>query len=108
MRHLARGVHSRVNVVLLRVRMDFLPDTFGVLCFEVLESVEKLDREMGILNRTRRYWDTRRYSTGSGSDRAPYGEVVSIGARSLPLPVLYRCYLVRFRLSSPKIGRCGP
>src|SRR6266498_3463637 len=105
MRHLPSSVHSRVNVVLLRVRMDFLPDTFGVLCFEALESVEKLDREMGILNRTRRYWHTRRYSTGSGSDRAPYGEVVSIGARSLPLPVLYRCYLVRFRLVAIRVTR---
>jgi len=38
----------------------------------------------------------RRYSTGSGSDRAPCGEGVSIGARSLPLPVLYQCCLARF------------
>src|SRR5215471_6749302 len=43
----------------------------------------------------------RWYSTGSGSDRAPFGECVSVGARSLPLPVLYhrmyQCCLVRFR-----------
>src|SRR5215510_578458 len=52
-----------------------------------------------MLNQTTRDW----YSTGSGSDRAPFGECVSVGARSLPLPVLYhriyQCCLVRFRIS---------
>ena len=39
------------------------------------------------LTRTKQHW----YSTGSGSDRAPCRVGVSIGgARSLPLPVLYR------------------
>src|SRR5262245_59520565 len=37
------------------------------------------------LNQATQHW----YSTGSGSDRAPFGECVSVGARSLPLPVLY-------------------
>src|SRR5262249_14797738 len=49
------------------------------------------------LNQATQHW----YSTGSGSDRAPFGECVSVGARSLPLPVLYhrmyQCCLVRFR-----------
>src|SRR5262249_48892412 len=49
------------------------------------------------LNQATQHW----YSTGSGSDRAPFGEGVSVGARSLPLPVLYhrmyQCCLVRFR-----------
>src|SRR5262245_63620922 len=51
------------------------------------------------LNQAAQHW----YSTGSGSDRAPFGECVSVGARSLPLPVLYhrmyQCCLVRFRWS---------
>src|SRR5262245_38754922 len=52
------------------------------------------------LNRTRQHWDTRRYSTGSGSDRAPAETPSPQGARSLPLPVLYQWRLVQFRRSS--------
>src|SRR5215813_2720727 len=49
------------------------------------------------LNQATQHW----YSTRSDSDRVPFGECVSVGARSLPLPVLYhhvyQCCLVRFR-----------
>ncbi len=56
-------------------------------------------------NRTRQHWDTRWYSTGSGSDRAPIETSSPRGARSLPLPVLYQCRLFRFRRGSLIISR---
>src|SRR6266508_55289 len=63
---------------------------------EIYIPIKKFLRPGQCLNRTRQHWDTRWYSTGSGSDRAPIETPSPRGARSLPRPVLYQCRLVRF------------